>query len=415
MNLFSYVVVNIRRRWLASGLCVVSVTCAVALMVFTLASMQSLQSGFRRNSGDVHLVAGTAGSKLQLVLSSLYHMDVPNGNMPADVAAQIAQQPGVTKAVPVTIGDSYRGMRLVGTTPDYLELYKAQLADGAADFMAEDKVVAGAATRMKVGDSFQATHGLSPFSDDVHAEKFIVTGVLQPTGTVIDKLLLTSIASIQHMHAHPDADEEAEEHAHHDHAHEGHEGDEEHEEHAPQVTALLIKVGAPAGVMNLPRVVQARFPGVVVASPAYEVARLAGMIGLSRDAVLGLSAMMAALAAFMILGILSAGMNQRLYDLAVLRVMGVSRAGLLAVTLGEGALLGGVGAAIGVFAGQALAQCVFASIPSLAQFGATPALDVQVALQFVGGGGLLGAVAALLPAFKALDARLADRLNTRDA
>jgi putative ABC transport system permease protein len=441
MNPLSLSIASIRTRKMQSFLCFAAAAAGVALLCAIFLLSQSVNRGFARNAEGIDIVVGAKGSPLQLVLSTIYHADVPTGNIHADDADKIAHNPQVKEAIPLALGDNYHGFRIAGTTPEYISLLGGSLAEGKV-FDAPFEAVAGAATGLNTGDSFAGAHGLSAESTDIHKDHlYKITGRLAPTGTVLDRLIVTSVKSVQelhhHHHHHDDGDEgeeEAEghhhedgddEHAHEDHDHEDHDHDEAaehhhddgdddhaHEDHdhdhdegeAPehQITALLLKTRSPMAVMSLPRQINAQ-SGLQAASPAYEVARLASMMGMGRDVlgVLGLGFI--ALSGLMLLSALASGLAARRYDLGVLRVLGASPAALFATVMCEGAALSLAGTAAGIVLGHLAAYTVAVQVESLRGI-VLPATLLQLssldALLLALGAGV-GITAGVVPALSA--------------
>ena len=130
MNAVSLAVAAIRARPLQSALCILSATLGSALLVLVFLLSQTIASGFQRNAEGIDIVAGAKGSPLQLVLSSVYHADVPAGNIEMSDYLALQRDRHVRQAIPLALGDNYQGWRMVGSTPDYLKLYQAEFADG---------------------------------------------------------------------------------------------------------------------------------------------------------------------------------------------------------------------------------------------------------------------------------------------
>jgi putative ABC transport system permease protein len=284
------------------------------------------------------MIVGTKGSPLQLILSSIYHADVPAGNIDVTDYEELKKNPHIRQTIPLALGDNYRGWRVVGTNNDYLTLYKAELAEGQS--LTQDfDVVAGAQTDVPLGAEFAALHGYSADSDDVHNfHLYKVVGRLKPTGTVLDKLLVTTLGSVQALHAHPDADDPdaAEELAL------GH-----------QLTAVLVKTRSATDVMNLPHQINEN-TNMMAAVPSYEIARLAKNLGFGRNLLVALGVGFVSLSALMMLGFLAASLASRRYDLAVLRVLGASRGKVWLTVMFEGLLLSGIGCIAGLLLGRLL-------------------------------------------------------------
>ena len=197
MNALTLSLASIRSRKLQSFLCVLAVACGIALLSSVYLLFSATEQGLMKNAQGVDIVVGAKGSPLQLVLSTIYHGDIPTGNIDMHDMEEIAKNPQIKSAIPLAVGDSYKGFRIVGTTADYPALYKAQLQDGKM-FGATYEVVAGSKTGLGMGDKFAAAHGFSADSDDIHDDHlYNVTGVLKPTGTVLDRLILTQYQSVQ--------------------------------------------------------------------------------------------------------------------------------------------------------------------------------------------------------------------------
>jgi len=395
MNTFSLALASIRTRKLSSALCIMAVAAGVALLSSSYSVSQSIADSFRRNGAGIDMVIGPKGSPLQLVLSSVYHSDIPAGNFELEDAEKLLSDPRVRLAVPLVMGDSYRGWRLVGSTQDYLKLYKAEIAEGQLNAN-EHEAVAGALTDIPVGARFEATHGFSPDGTDVHHDHgYIVTGRLKPTGTVLDRLIVTDLHSIQEAH---------------EHGHEGeHVGDDDHEatheheeEHGGEVTALLIQVRSRTDLINLPRLVN-QTTGMTAAVPAHEIARLATSLGVGRDILFALSAGFVALSGVMLFGLLSASLVNRRYDLAVMRTLGASQGKIWLTVIFEGALLAGVGSVVGLLLGRILVIATVTHIGGISTLA--PAHEIYILqlsdLGFLFCGILVGIVAAFLPAVSA--------------
>lgn len=396
MNVLTLSIASIRARALLSFLCAFAVACGIGLLLSVVLLFGATEEGLKRNAEGIDIVVGAKGSPLQLVLSSVYHADIPNGNIDADVVEELGRNPSVRKIIPIAVGDNYRGWRIVGTTPDYIGLYNPEFADG--DMFHDDfEAVAGASTGLSTGETFSATHGFA--TDDSHAHEdhpYTITGVLKPTGTVLDRLIVTPLHSVQELHSHG---------AHHDH-----EGHEDHDEHA-EVTALLLKVASPVAIMNLPRQINDT-TNLVAASPSYVMARLMQTTGLGRDAIAAAGYVFLALATFMILSVLSAGLRERVHDLALFRVLGASPSKIMAVVLCESVLMAFAGSAIGVVLGHGIAYSISMAFPALHSILLPASLLVPAAesFLFLGLGTITGLVAGLLPCFLVRRADIANIL-----
>lgn len=348
-NAFSLALASIRSRRLNTMLCVAASATGIALLCTVFLLSQAIDKGFSRNAEGIDIVIGAKGSPLQLVLSSVYHADVPNGNIDIKDAEHIAHNPQVKQAIPLAIGDSFRGWRIVGTTPDYLALYNATYAEGHIWQQPFD-AVAGALTGLKIGAQFPAVHGLSIDSDDVHHfHLYKIVGTLKPTGTVLDRLIITSVSSVQELHKHPDlGDPDA----------------AEEQKIGHEVTALLLKTKSPIAIMNLPRQIN-NSSNLLAASPGYEMTRLASSLGIGREVLTVLGIGFIALSALMLLSTLASSLTARRYDLGVLRVLGASPLMLSGTVMAEGVILSAIGAVSGIIAGHILAYAIASNVGNL--------------------------------------------------
>lgn len=208
---------------------------AIGISIISLILMtdKQMRSDVEKNLAGVDLVIGAKGSPVQLILSSVLHADYPTGNINLQEAEAIARNPLVKKYIPIALGDNFRGFRIVGTTQDYADLYNAELSEGSW-FTDVPEVVAGARaadlTGLQIGDEFSGVHG---FQDAGHVHDdflYKVTGIMKPTGTVLDNLIITAVESVWAVH--DDHDHQHEPHNDHEHEH-YHEHDHDHDEHHP--------------------------------------------------------------------------------------------------------------------------------------------------------------------------------------
>ncbi len=396
MNSIRLAWASIQSRGLHSVLCVTGIAAGIALLCAVFLLSQGISDGFVRNARSIDVIVGAKGSPLQLVLSSVYHADIPAGNIDMKDYEKVRKHPRVKNAIPLALGDSYRGWRMVGTIPAYIALYGGEFAQGRA-FDKDFETVAGAATGLKVGETFAVSHGFSADSDDVHDYKlYTVTGVLKPTGTVLDKLLTTNVGSVQQLHAH---------HEQPGHAHEDDEDPAEvaaEEAMAHQVTAVLLSLRSPIDRINFPRQIN-QSSDIMAAQPAYEMARFAKSLGIGRTLVVVLGIGFVVLSALMLLSSLASGLALRRYDLAVLRVLGGSPFRLFTTVVAEGLILSGAGTIIGIAGGHVIAFVVANAVDSLygimlpGSMLAVQPLDAGLLLIGV----LAGLIASLIPAVSA--------------
>ncbi len=279
-----------------------------------------------KNLAGIDLVVGAKGSPLQLILSSVYHMDDPTGNITQKEARFITRHPLVKRAIPLAYGDNFRGFRIVGTNHEYAALYQLELLEGKL-WKDDMEVCIGAAIALqfglKTGDTIQGSHG-SDENEEAHGT-YRVCGIFKPSGTVPDQLLLTNISSVWQVH-----ETHADGHTHHDDDHLAHHEDHPHEDSGEdkEITALLVEYRSPLAAVQLPR--QINLQGrLQAASPAIEMTRLYHLLNLGSDGIRWLGKSLILLAGLSIFLHLLKNIQERREELLLLRHLGYSRLKLL--------------------------------------------------------------------------------------
>lgn len=356
---------NLLHKPLYASLCWLLLACSTAVLLLLIALNRQAREQLEKQIAGVDMVLGAKGSPLQLILSSVYNLDAPTGNIYLQDAQRFMQHPLVASAIPISLGDSYKGYRIIGTTPAYLQKYKLKPATGEL-FNKPMEVVIGATVAKRsglgMGAKFSGTHGLGE-KGHVHEEhQYVVVGILPATGLSLDQLILTPLESVWEIHE-TNVRVNEEEHAAHEgheheegaHAHEGHEEDShaqaDHSEGpadtarpaasgaGTQITAVLIKFKNPLAQLQMPRMINEN-TNMQAAVPAIEINRLQSLLGSGTEILRILGWLLAALAACSIFVMLVQGTHERRYELALLRSMGCGRGRLLALVLSEAAILG---------------------------------------------------------------------------
>jgi putative ABC transport system permease protein len=401
MNAFSLAVKSLRHKPLSTALNLLLMAVGIAMMTFLLAASEQLKNNAMRDVQGIDLVVGAKGSPLQLILSSVYHVDIPTGNIPLATQAQLAKNRMVRKTIPLALGDSYRGFRIVGTTGDYIAHYNGAIATGKL-FDAPMQAVFGAdvAERVgaKVGMQFAGAHGLAQGGEQHADVPFTVVGILKPTGTVLDRLVLTPVESVWRVHEVEhgiDVNDKEEKAA----------MDEERE-----LTALLVQYASPLAAVSLPRFINSQGE-LQAAQPAFESARLFRMLGVGVDVLRGVAAFVLLAAALSLFVALYNALEERRTDLAILRTLGAPPARLFMLLLAEGLLLALAGAALGWAIGHMAVELlgqVLSRDQNLHLSGWVVAPDEIWLLPVAAGVGLL---ASLLPAIRAYRTDIAATLS----
>ncbi|MEC7577383.1 MAG: ABC transporter permease, partial [Pseudomonadota bacterium] len=132
MNDFQLITSSLKNRWLNVFLSVLLTALGVTLVIIITQFGHHIHSRLTTDGKNIDIVIGAKGSPLQLVLSSIYHIDVPTGNIPFREAQKWMKHPHVKHAIPLALGDSWKGHRIVGTSHSYIQHYKAEIMTGRA-------------------------------------------------------------------------------------------------------------------------------------------------------------------------------------------------------------------------------------------------------------------------------------------
>ncbi|HEX9645869.1 MAG TPA: ABC transporter permease [Alphaproteobacteria bacterium] len=411
MNALALSLAYLRRRPLNTVLNLLLLAIGVGTISLLLLFSDQLQERLARDAQGVDMVVGAKGSPMQLILSSVFHIDVPTGNVRIADARPLTENRMIEQVIPLALGDSFRGFRIVGTERAYADNYSAELAEGAwwqASMEATVGSVAAAQAGLGVGTSFVGSHGLAE-GGAMHGEHpYRVVGVMAPTGTVLDRVILVSVESVWDVHEiHHGGEAEGEDHDAHESA-AGSAGDGSRESASVletgdddlELTALLVRFRNPIGAATMPRQINMTTP-MQAALPGYEIARLMQMIGIGLDGFRAFAAVLVVSAGLGIFTALYNALAQRRYDIAVMRSLGASRGAILRQILLEGTLLAFAGGLLGLILGHAVAEVAGAWLWREHQIYlrglAWDADEGWLAVMAL----LLGAVAALLPALQA--------------
>jgi putative ABC transport system permease protein len=240
----------------------------------------------------------------------------------------VAANPMVAASVPISLGDSFRGFRIVGTDAGFLALYGAHVEHGRA-FERSMEAVIGAEVAFKAGLAPGAkligSHGLAAGGGSTHStHPYEVVGVLRRTGTVVDRLVLTPLESVWEAH---------------------------------EITSLLIRYRTPLAAAVMPRQINSTTM-MQAAAPAYESARLMNLIGVGVDTMRVFAVVLMVTAALSMFVALMSALQERRYDLALLRMLGARPGMLFALLAGEGVTLVVAGVILGLALGHAAAEAL---------------------------------------------------------
>jgi putative ABC transport system permease protein len=337
MSSLRLVLAQLRRRPLQTALGVILLALGIATLVFVTLVQGQLARQLERDARHVDLVVGAKGSPLQLVLSAVYQVDVPTGNVPLATLAQLRSNRLVAQAIPLSLGDNFRGFRIVGTELAYVDLHEARLADGKLWDRPMQAVVGAEVARitgLKVGGTLFGTHGLAE-GGAVHEDaRYDVVGVLAPTGSVIDRLVLTDTASVWRLHEGEAADDE----------------ERRTLEAEREITAVIVRYASPMAAAILPRRVNAE-SRLMAASPASEVARLFAVVGVGIETMRAFAWILVGSSLLSLFVTLFNALEERRYDIAIMRLLGAGRARIAGLMMLEAWMLAAMALVLGLVIG----------------------------------------------------------------
>jgi putative ABC transport system permease protein len=406
MNVLVLVWSYLKAKPLNTVLNIVLLALGIAVITVLLLFNKQLEEKISSNAKGIDLVVGAKGSPLQLILCNIFHIDFPTGNINLKEAEQISRSRLIKKAVPLALGDSYQSYRIVGTTMEYCSLYHLELSQGDWwDHELETTIGANVSEglKLKVGDTFQSTHGLVEGGSGHEDQKFVVKGIIKRTNTVADNLILTSVETVWHVHEHAATDSvEHEEHAEPDSTFVASRLIPTHEagDSTKEVTSLLIQYRSPMAAIQLPRMINGESK-LQAASPAFETARLFSILGVGVDILTGFAYVLIFISALSVFIALYNSLKERRYDLAIMRSMGASKTKLFVNVLLEGVTLTFLGSVFGLFLGHSILMILGTAVEENQKAGITGLVFYSAEWIILAGSLLLGILCALIPALQA--------------
>lgn len=398
-------------RPLAAVLNLVLLALGLAAITLVLLLSTQLDSAFERDLQGIDLVVGAKGSPLQLILAGVFHIDAPTGNIPLQEVQALQKNPLVAQVIPLSLGDSYQGHRIVGTTPDYVSHYGATLAHGTLWQQPMDAVLGAAVARgfgaattgagsasgaaPLVGAPFVGTHGLGGGGHAHGKHPYRVSGVLAPCACVLDRLILTSTESVWKVHE-TDISNDAEDLA--------------IMKEEREVTVALVRYRSPLAAVTLPRQINAG-TSMQAAAPAIEVTRLLRLLGVGADVLRAFGSVLLAVAALSVFIALWNAVRERRADLAMLRMLGAPPGRVAGLVLWEALWLAAMSSALGLLLGHGLAEVLGWSLSAQGLLPVTGFvwLPAEAGVPLLAAA--VAAFAALLPALQAYRTEVADLLN----
>ena len=341
MNIFRLSIKNIFNKPLSSAISLALLVLGIGIISLLLQLNSLIKDQMNNNLKGIDMVVGAKGSPLQLILSSVYHVDSPTGNISLAEAEKISKNRMVGSSIKLLYGDNYKGYRIVGAEKKFIELYNGIIKEGR-EWNSPYEVLVGSKVYQKLkinlGDELISSHGLRESGESHDDESFKVVGLLKPSNSVIDQLIITSPQSVWNIHETHDHDDEDE----HEHDHE-----HEHEHDDREITAMLIKFKSPMNIIQFPRQINEN-TNLQAAVPSYEISRLFKLFGFGIETLSYLAYIIIIVSGFSLFINLFNSMNERKYEMALIRTLGASRFQLSIMIIFESLILTILGFILGL-------------------------------------------------------------------
>jgi len=366
MNIAALAIKSYRNRKLSVGLAIASITLSVALLLGVEILRNEAKSSFANTVSGTDLIVGARSSSVNLLLYSVFRIGNPTNNIDWHSYEEIRDLPGVKWSIPLSMGDTHKGFRVIGTDHNYIEHYQyardreLSLSQGIW-FEHEDESVLGAEVAAslgyRLGDKIVVAHGAGDESFIKHDDQpFRVVGVLAATGTPVDRSVHVSLAGFDHMH-------EAWQQGGDEHGHDplaaltkgadqgAEEVHDEHEEHGNEysISAFMLGLESRAAAIGLQRRInQFEDEPLSAILPGVALLELWEIVGLVENTLLAISVFVVIVGLFSMLIILTTSINERRREMAILRAMGARPGHVFALILGEAIFITLTGIVLGI-------------------------------------------------------------------
>ncbi|MBV0913850.1 ABC transporter permease [Anianabacter salinae] len=404
---------------LARALTVGMTVLAIALSVALFLGVEKVRTGARASFADTisgtDLIVGARSGSVQLLLYSVFRIGNATNNVSWESYQDIAARPEVDWIVPISLGDSHRQFRVMGTTPAFFEHYKyrggrsLEIPEGHGLQDLYDAVIGAdvaAALGYAVGDPIVVSHGLASFTDH-DDQPFRIAGIIGKTGTPVDRTVIVSLEAIEAIHV--------------DWQGGGQTGQSTPVEvirsmdlTPSAITAALVGTESRLQIFGLQRWIN-EYPEepLLAILPGVALQELWQIVGVAETALIGVSAMVVITALIGMMAMIFSSLNERRREMAIWRAMGARPATILGLLVLEAMLMAAAGAVLGLtllYLGLAVAQ-------PLVDAAAGIWLPIEPpTLREVWGLGIVIAaagLASLVPALRAYRLSLADGMMVR--
>ena len=396
MNIFKLSIKNIISKPLNSILSLALLILGIGIISLLLQLNSLIKTQMDNNLKGIDMVVGAKGSPLQLILSAVYHIDSPTGNISVEDAEEIKNNRMVGSSIDLLYGDNYKGYRIVGTEDKFLDLYNAKIKDGKK-WNAPFEVVVGAKIYSKLSinldDELVSSHGLRETGESHVNQSFKVVGLLEPSNSVVDQLIITSPQSIWDLH---------DEHDHDDEDHEEHHDEKDHDEHEhgdKEITAMLIKFKSPMNIIQFPRQINEN-TNLQAAVPSYEISRLFKLFGFGIETLTYLAYLIILVSGFSLFINLFNSMRERKYEMALIRTLGASRSQLSVMVIFESLILTISGFLLGLLVSRLGVMFVSSLMEESLNYSLSSLYILNEEFWLLGLSILIGLISSLIPAIQ---------------
>lgn len=408
--MFNLALKSLHNRWITSLLTVLSIALSSSLLLSVERTRRAAADGFTQSISQVDLLVGGRTGPVSLLLFNVFNIGNPTVNVSDESYQHFAKLPAVEWAVPLSLGDAHRGYRVLATSEDYFKFYrfrgdqKIELQSGAMSFGDHDVIVgADVAQKLKysVGGPMVVTHGVTRgegvLNHDDHP--FKITGILKPTGTIIDRTVYMSLEAHHEMH-------EAGEHH----------GAEEHDHHDEpgMYSSFLLRLKNRVDILGLQREInEYKAEPLTAVIPGLVLAELWQNMGVLEKSLRAISWLVLGVGLLSMLISLMTSLKERRREMAILRAVGAGPRHILRLMMFEAALLAGVGLLLGlvieVFAFELLRGWLESNLGLLLSGPKITVYDLWYLLA----AWIFGLLLGLIPASRAARLALKDGLSIR--
>jgi putative ABC transport system permease protein len=411
--LLKIVIKSLKQHTLSTIVTAFAIALAGGLVMSVFVIQNQTYRAFTGGNVGFDAVLGARGSQLQLVLNSVFHLETSNGNIPWQMYVDIAKNPQVELAIPYAVGDNFRGFRIVGTTTEiftkfeYQKGRKFEFETGGRPFDAARKEAvigsfAAQQTGLKIGDKIQPYHGITFDEKNKHDDDYEVVGIMKPTNSPSDRVVWIPIDGVYRMSGHVlrgtgetvrVADDEA------------------IPDEAKEVSAVMLKFNSPQTGMQFDQLINRQGKAATLAFPiGRTMAELFDKLGWVNRILELIAYLVVVVAAFSILASIYNSISERRREFAILRALGAKLQTVFAVILLESSLTAFIGSIIGFAVYFAILGVTAYIVKSrtgvyINIFDFDWILVVTPVLMTI-----VGAIAGLLPAFKAYSTDVAENL-----